>query len=86
MHGSIILSQFVIQNLMIIPSHFIDLSGLEEDVEEALASEEKLQDLQGVNNSGTGDMSWAVVGWIMAIIGMISLCCILAFFKRHFGR
>ena len=69
MHGSIILSQFVIQNLMIIPSHFIDLSGLEEYVEEALASGEKLQGLQGAINS----------------VGMIRLCCILAFFKRHFG-
>ena len=54
------------------PFHFIDRMGSEEYEEEALLSEEKLEDLQGAN-LGTGAKSWAAVGWIMTIIGMISL-------------
>ena len=57
----------------------------EEYGEETLSSEEQLEDLESAN-SGTGDKSWAIVGWIMTVIGLVSLCCILAFFKRHFGR
>ena len=68
------------------PFHFTDLMASEEEYgEEKLSRDEQLEDLDSAN-SGTDDKSWAIVGWIMTVIGLISLCCVMAFFKRHFGR